>query len=415
MKVRPRTSAIIEDTLTVILAGGQGERLYPLTKHRAKPAVPFGGIYRIIDFALSNCLNSYLKRICVLTQYKSDSLDRHIRLGWNIFHYERGEFIFTIPPQFRASEKWYQGTADAVYQNIYTIERENPEYVLILCGDHIYKMDYSQLLEFHVASGADVTVSTTEFPRDAAKHLGVLEVDQNQRIVGFEEKPRDPKPLPENPSLVLASMGIYVFNTPVLIRALMQDAEKDSSHDFGRNIIPNLIGEKRVFAYSFRDINRKKSKYWRDVGTLDAYFEANMDLIAIDPEFNLYDKEWPTRTHVPPYPPAKTVFALEHEGRVGVAINSIISQGAIVSGGRVHDSILSPEVRINSYSTVDDCILMHGVDVGRHAKLRRVVVDKYVHIPPGVQIGYNLDEDRRRFTVTESGIVVIPRNACFWD
>jgi glucose-1-phosphate adenylyltransferase len=415
MKVRPRTSTIIEDTLTVLLAGGQGERLYPLTKHRAKPAVPFGGIYRIIDFALSNCLNSYLKRICVLTQYKSDSLDRHIRLGWNIFHYDRGEFISTIPPQFRASEKWYQGTADAVYQNIYTIEREAPEYVLILCGDHIYKMDYSELLEFHVASGADVTVSTTEFPRESASHLGVLEIDDNQRIVGFEEKPQNPKPMPHNPDVVLASMGIYVFNTQVLIRALLEDAERDTSHDFGRNIIPNLIGDKQVYAFTFKDRNQKENKYWRDVGTLDAYFDANMDLIAVDPQFNLYDREWPIRTHVRSYPPAKTVFALEHEGRVGVAINSIISQGSIVSGGRVKNSILSPEVRINSYSNVEECILMNGVDVGRHAKLRRVIVDKYVHIPPGVEIGYNLEEDRRRFTVTESGVVVIPRNACFWD
>ena len=245
----PRTSAILQDTLAVILAGGQGERLYPLTKHRAKPAVPFGGIYRIIDFALSNCINSQLKRICVLTQYKSDSLDRHIRLGWNVFSYERGEFIFTIPPQFRASEKWYQGTADAVYQNIYTIERESPDYVLILCGDHIYKMDYSELLEFHVAMGADVTVSTIEFPRETASHLGVLETDRNQRIVGFEEKPKDPKPIPSDPTMVLASMGIYVFNTPVLIRALMEDAEADTTHDFGRNIIPNLIADKQVYAF----------------------------------------------------------------------------------------------------------------------------------------------------------------------
>jgi glucose-1-phosphate adenylyltransferase len=414
-QLKPRTSAILQDTLALILAGGQGERLYPLTKHRAKPAVPFGGIYRIVDFALSNCTNSQLKRICVLTQYKSDSLDRHIRLGWNIFSYERGEFIFTIPPQFRASEKWYQGTADAVYQNIYTIERESPEYVLILCGDHIYKMDYSELLEFHVEAGADVTVSTIEFPRESASNLGVLEIDENQRIVGFDEKPKDPKPIPGNPNLVMASMGIYVFNTPVLIRALLEDAEEESNHDFGKDVIPKLIGERRVYAFNFKDMNQKEAKYWRDVGTIDAYFDANMDLIAIDPQFNLYDKEWPIRTYVRSYPPAKTVFALEHEGRVGVAINSIISQGSIVSGGRVKNSILSPEVRINSYSQVDDCILMHGVGVGRHARLRRVIVDKYVRIPPGVEIGYNLEEDRRKFTVTDSGIVVIPRNTCFED
>lgn len=414
-RVTPRTSAILQDTLAVILAGGQGERLYPLTKHRAKPAVPFGGIYRIIDFSLSNCINSQLKRICVLTQYKSDSLDRHIRLGWNIFSYERGEFIFTIPPQFRASEKWYQGTADAVYQNIYTIERESPDYVIILCGDHIYKMDYSELLEFHVGSGADVTVSTIEFPRNEAYHLGVLEIDRNQRIVGFEEKPKDPKAMPSDPNLVLASMGIYVFTTPILIQALIEDAERDTSHDFGRNIIPDLIEKKQVYAFNFKDMNQKEAKYWRDVGTLDAYFDANMDLTAIDPQFNLYDKEWPIRTHVSAYPPAKTIWDLEHEGRVGVAINSIISQGSIVSGGRVKNSILSPEVRINSYSDVDQCILMNAVDVGRYAKLHRVIVDKYVRIPPGIEIGYNTEEDRRRFSVTDSGVVVIPRNACFWD
>jgi glucose-1-phosphate adenylyltransferase len=302
-----------------------------------------------------------------------------------------------------------------VYQNIYTIERENPDYVVILCGDHIYKMDYSELLEFHVGSGADVTVSTIEFPRDEASHLGVLEIDANQRIIGFEEKPQNPKPMPSNPNLVLASMGIYVFNTPVLIRALVEDADKDTSHDFGRNIIPNLLEDKQVYAFNFKDRNQKDAKYWRDVGTLDAYFAANMDLISIDPQFNLYDKEWPIRTHVRSYPPAKTIWNLEHEHRVGVALNSIISQGSIVSGGRVKNSILSPEVRINSYSEVDECILMNAVDVGRNARLRRVIVDKNVHIPQGIEIGYNPEEDRRRFSVTEEGVVVIPRNACFWD
>lgn len=406
----------MHDTLAVILAGGQGERLFPLTKHRAKPAVPFGGIYRIIDFTLSNCINSQLKRVCVLTQYKSDSLDRHIRLGWNIFSYDRGEFIFTIPPQFRASEKWYQGTADAVYQNIYTIERENPEYVLVLCGDHIYKMDYSALLEFHVASGADVTVSTIEVPREAAANrLGVLEIDSNQRIIGFEEKPPSPKTIPSNGKCALGSMGIYVFNTPLLIKVLQEDAAADTAHDFGRNIIPSMIENKRVYAFNFKDMNHKDAQYWRDVGTLDAYFEANIDLIAIDPQFNLYDKEWPIRTYVRSYPPAKTVWDVEHEGRVGVAINSIISQGSIVSGGHVKNSILSPEVRINSYSQVDECILMNGVDIGRHARLRRVIVDKWVRIPPGVEVGYNLEADRKRFTVTDSGVVVIPRDTDSWD
>ena len=397
------------------MAGGAGERLYPLTRDRAKPAVTFGGIYRIIDVTLSNCVNSDLRRVYILTQYKALSLNRHIREGWNIVGREMGEFIEVLPPMKRVSESWYQGTADAVYQNIYSIGSEQPRHVLILSGDHIYKMDYSELLEFHVASGADVTVSTIEFPREAACHLGVLEIDRNQRIVGFEEKPKNPKPIPSNPNLVLASMGIYVFRTSVLIQSLLDDAGKDTSHDFGRNIIPNLIGNTNVYAFNFKDMNQKDAKYWRDVGTLDAYFDANMDLISIDPQFNLYDREWPIRTYVRSYPPAKTIWALEHEGRVGAAINSIISQGSIVSGGRVRNSILSPEVRINSYSQVDECILMNGVDVGRHAKLRRVIVDKYVRIPPGIEIGYNAEEDRRRFTVTESGVVVIPRNACFWD
>jgi len=286
----------------------------------------------------------------------------------------------------------------------------------MLCGDHIYKMDYSELLEFHVTMGADVTVSTIEFPRASASNLGVLEIDDNQRIIGFEEKPECPRALPSNPSLALASMGIYVFNTKVLVKAMMEDAAApDSSHDFGRNIIPNLIGDKRVYAFNFKDLNRKEAIYWRDVGTLDAYFDANMDLISIDPQFNLYDKEWPIRTYVRSYPPAKTVFALEQEGRVGVGINSIISQGSIISGGRVKNSILSPEVRINSYSQVDDCILMNGIDVGRYAKLRRVIIDKNVHIPPRMEIGYNPAEDRRRFTVTDSGVIVIPRDTTFCD
>ncbi len=404
---------MMNNVMTIILAGGRGERLYPLTKDRAKPAVPFGGIYRIIDFTLSNCLNSHVRKINVFTQYKSISLDRHIKLGWNIFNNELGEYINVIPPQQRTSENWYMGTADAIYQNIYSIEAERPEHVMILSGDHIYKMNYEMMFRFHVEKNADVTVGGIEFDvAKAARQFGILEINEDRRIIGFEEKPEHPKTIPGSPDKALSSMGIYIFKTDKLMRAVIEDTKKDSAHDFGKNIIPGMFKKDRVFAYLFVDENKKEVKYWRDIGTLDAYWEANMDLIEVTPVFNMYDKEWPLRTYQEQHPPAKTVFAQEHKGgRVGAALDSIISAGCIISGGKVQRSILSPEVRVNSYSNVFQSILMEGVNIGRHAKIKNAIIDKGVSIPEYAEIGYDLEKDRKHYTVTDSGIVVIPKGA----
>lgn len=399
----------------MILAGGKGERLYPLTQDRAKPAVPFGGIYRIIDFTLSNCLNSGIRRINLLTQYKSLSLNRHIMQTWNIFNPELDEFINLIPAQQRVSQDWYLGTADAIYQNIYVLQMDRPDLVLILSGDHIYKMNYMEMITHHQEHRADLTVAVIEMSKNLSRELGVIQVDEDYRIIGFEEKPAIPKTIPGHPDLILGNMGVYVFNTEVLVRRVIEDAkDPNSQHDFGKNVIPAMVGQDRVYAYSFRDENKKVAKYWRDVGTIDAYYEASMDLVAIDPLFNLYDQDWPIRTYQPPAPPAKTVFFEEHEGgRLGVAYNSILSSGCIVSGGKVFRSILSPRVRIHSYSEVRDSILMDDVDVGRRARLNRVIVDKGAQIPEGYQVGFHLKEDAKKFTVTESGIVVIPKGTLF--
>ncbi len=401
--------------LGMVLAGGKGERLYPLTQDRAKPAVPFGGIYRIIDFTLSNCLNSGIRRLSILTQYKSLSLNRHIMIAWNIFNPELDEYINLIPAQQRVSQDWYLGTADAIYQNIYVLQMDRPDLVLILSGDHIYKMNYTEMIAYHRAHQADLTVGVIEMSKDLSRELGVLQVDEEYRIVGFEEKPAVPKTIPGHPDLILGNMGVYVFNTEVLVRRVIEDAkDPNSQHDFGRNVIPAMVGHDRVFAYSFRDENKKVAKYWRDVGTIDAYYEASMDLVAIDPLFNLYDPDWPIRTYRPAVPPAKTVFFEEHAGgRVGAAYNSILSSGCIVSGGKVFRSILSPQVHIHSHSEVRDSILMDGVDVGRNARLNRVIADKGVRIPQGQTVGFDLKEDAKKFTVTESGIVVIPKGTLF--
>ena len=397
--------------LAVVLAGGRGERLEPLTRDRAKPAVPFGGAYRIIDFTLSNCLNSGLRKILVLTQYKAMSLDRHISMGWNrYFCRELAEFIDVVPPQQRIDENWYQGTADAVYQNIYAIEKEQPELVVILAGDHIYKMNYNLMVDFHVESRADVTVGVLRTSRDeASRRFGVLEVDRNDRVLGFEEKPVDPKPVPGNDHECLASMGIYVFSAHFLFDTLCRDAtRRESRHDFGGNILPSALEEDRVFAYPFVDENRKQTAYWRDVGTLDAYYEANMDLVATDPQLNLYDEAWPIRTYQPNYPPPKFVFAGSE--RRGLALDSIVCSGSIVSGGYVERSILGPRCRVNSYAHVEDSILLAGVDIGRYARVRRSIIDKGVTIPPGAEVGYDSLHDRARgFTVTETGLTVIPK------
>jgi glucose-1-phosphate adenylyltransferase len=395
----------------MVLAGGRGERLYPLTQDRAKPAVPFGGIYRIIDFTLSNCLNSGIRRLNLLTQYKSLSLNRHIMEGWNIFNPELDEYINLIPAQQRVSEDWYLGTADAIYQNIYVLQLDRPDLVLMLSGDHIYKMNYMEMVAYHQEHRADLTVAVIEMNKNLSRELGVLQVDEDFRIIGFEEKPEIPKTIPGNPDFILANMGVYIFNTDTIVRRVIEDAkDRNSQHDFGRNVIPAMISQDRLYAYSFRDENKKVAKYWRDIGTIDAYYEVSMDLVAIDPLFNLYDRDWPIRTYQPPVPPAKTVFFEEHEGgRIGVAYNSILSSGCIISGGMAFRSILSPNVRIHSYAEVRDSILMEGVDVGRKARLNRVIVDKRVRIPEGYQIGYNLKEDAKKFTVTPSGIVVISK------
>ncbi|HKY32233.1 MAG TPA: glucose-1-phosphate adenylyltransferase [Candidatus Polarisedimenticolia bacterium] len=399
------------DVLTIILAGGQGERLYPLTKERSKPAVPFGGIYRIIDFTLSNCLNSDLRRILVLTQYKSHSLDRHLRHAWHIFNPDLGEFMDTLPPQQRMGERWYQGTADAIYQNLFFLEDERPEHTVILSGDHIYKMDYSEMLEAHLAHGADLTVAVveTEVGR-AAGQFGVLEVDTQERIVGFEEKPAAPRPVPEDPGICLVNMGVYVFRTTALVRNVVEDARKPTKHDFGRNIIPAMVPGGKVFAFRFVDRNKKQQKYWRDIGTLDSYYEASMDLVQVEPLFNLYDKEWPIRAYPAFDPPAKMVFAGDADSeRIGMAVDSLVSNGAILSGGRVERSILSRGVRINSYSRVEDSILLEGVEIGRHSRVRRAILDKDVKVPPRTDIGFDLEADARRFTVSPGGVVVIPK------
>lgn len=403
---------MMRKVLTFIMAGGKGERLFPLTKDRTKPAVPFGGIYRIIDFTLSNCINSGLRRIYVLTQYKSASLHRHLRLGWNILPSELHQFIELLPAQQRISESWYLGTADAIYQNFYTVEMDEPDEVLILAGDHIYKMNYYSMIDFHREINADLTVGVVEVDKGKSGELGVVEVDATGAVRGFQEKPANPKTIPAQLDKIYASMGIYVFNHPVLEEELKADAHRsNSTHDFGKDIIPQMLKKhRRICAYNFIDENKTEAKYWRDIGTIDAYYEANMDLVQVDPVFNLYDKNWPIRTYEEQFPPAKTVFAGEEiTSRVGLVLDSLVSSGCIISGGRVQRSILSPNVRVNSYSEVYDSILMEGVNVGRYAKIKKAIIDKDVDIPQGIVIGYDLKEDKKRFFVTESGIVVVAK------
>jgi glucose-1-phosphate adenylyltransferase len=402
--------------LALVLAGGQGERLYPLTKDRAKPAVPFGGIYRIIDFTLSNCLNSELSRIYVMTQYKSFSLDRHIMLGWSgLFNNpELGRYIHILPPQQRTGQTWYQGTADAIYQNIYTLEREKPQYVLILSGDHIYKMNYAEMLSYHVEHKADITISCVTVPKAEANQFGIAVVDEENRIKAFQEKPKEnPATIPSDPTSCFASMGVYVFSIEPLVRRISADARRETAHDFGKNIIPEMVAENaRVYAYPFKDENKKDVAYWRDVGTIDGYYEANMDLTEVTPHFNLYDESWPIRTYREQFPPAKFVFSepiSDQPTRRGQALDSLIPGGVIISGGTVIHSVLSPQVRVNSYSHVADSILMEGVSIGRRARIRKAIVDKGVRIPEGTTIGYDPEADRARFTVTGNGVVVVPK------
>ena len=402
---------MMQRVLALILAGGKGTRLEPLTRDRAKPAVPFGGAYRIIDFALSNCINSGLRKILVMTQFKSASLDRHMNLGWRFLCRELNEYIDVLPPQQRVDSNWYQGTADAVYQNIYSIEQAGSDYVVILSGDHIYKMDYADLLKDHIESNAALTIGCIPCTLEEGREFGVMEIDSSRKIINFEEKPAQPKPLPDDPKHCMASMGIYVFNTNFLFDQLCRDAtDPHSSHDFGKNIIPSLIQTTLVRAFPFHDKNTGRSLYWRDVGTLDAFYAANMDLVAVEPELNLYDKSWPLRTYMPQVPPPKFVFAQTAGAnpRTGHALDSLVCSGSILSGGTVRRSVLGYNVRVNSWATVEDSILFDEVVIGRNCKIRRAIIDKRVELPEGTTVGYDLAQDRAAgFTVTDTGIVVI--------
>jgi len=397
--------------LAILLAGGAGERLLPLTRDTAKPGVPFGGVYRIVDFTLSNCVNSDVRRIFILTQYKSLELNRHIRDGWHIFSTEMGEFVEILPPMKRVGDDWYRGTADAVYQNLQSILTEEPDQVLVLSADHIYKMNYQDMLSWHQSKGADITIATIQVDPREAHQFGITQIDPDHRIVGFEEKPLHGKPVRSlfDASKVSASMGIYVFNKQVLVDELIADAaDPDSAHDFGKDVLPKCLARRRVVAWDFHDMNRKASLYWRDVGTLDAYYEANMDLVAVSPEFNLYDEQWPIRTRAFQAPPAKFVFAQEGR-RMGLAVDSIVSPGCIVSGGRVNHSVLSPFVRVNSYCEIDESILLPRAMIGRYCRIRRAIVDQDVVLPENSRVGFDAEEDRALGRmVTESGITVVP-------
>jgi glucose-1-phosphate adenylyltransferase len=395
--------------IAMILAGGKGERLYPLTRDRAKPAVPFGAIFRIIDFSLSNCVNSGIRKIYVLTQYKSLSLTRHIQLGWNILPNKLGEFVNVISAQQRIDEHWYRGTADAVFQNIYTLEQERPDLVLILAGDHVYKMDYKKLIQFHLDNKADLTIPVIEMGEGCSKEFGVVEIDPTYRIIGFTEKPAKPKTIPDKPESILVSMGIYVFNTELMVKRLIKNAKTESQHDFGKNIVPSMIKSDRVFAFPFES-GTKGGNYWKDVGTIDTFFDANMDLLSPEPAFDLFDPSWPIYTYEESRPPVKIVLNIKKKGKpFGIALNSIISGGCEIRGGKVENSLLSPGVKIEAYAEVNNSILLNEVKVGKEAKIKRAIIDKGVKIPEGMKIGFNLEEDAKKFTVTESKLVVIPR------
>jgi glucose-1-phosphate adenylyltransferase len=399
-------SRLTRETLALVLAGGRGSRLHQLTNWRAKPAVHFGGKFRIIDFPLSNCVNSGIRRISVLTQYKSHSLDRHIQRGWGFLGGELGEFIELLPAQQRLETSWYSGTADAVLQNLDIIRRHNPEYVLILAGDHVYKMDYGTMLAAHVERGADITVGCIEVPLEIASSFGLMDIDENNRIIDFIEKPPQPKPVTGKTDVALASMGIYVFSTKVLFRELLRDQNlPGSSHDFGKDIIPSMIKNHKVMAFPFRDPVSGGDAYWRDVGTVDALWEANLELIGISPELDLYDESWPIWTHQEQVPPAKFVF--NDDNRRGLAVDSMIAGGCIVSGSTVRHSLLFPRVRVHSFSEISDSVLFPSVEVGRNCRIQKALIDRYCKIPDGTVIGYDLEEDRKRFHVSPKGVVLV--------
>lgn len=408
---RGRTSPV-QEVVVMLLAGGQGERLYPLTKDRAKPAVPFGGIFRIIDFTLSNCLNSGLRRIFVLTQYKSFSLQRHIQEAWNLFNPLLGEFMDVVPPQQRNVTRWYQGTADAVFQNIYALEQERPRWVLMLSGDHVYKMDYSKMLDFHLQNDAQLTISCTKVPIAEASRFGIASTGADGRINGFVEKPKTPVPIPDDPEYCYASMGVYLFSTDILVRRVIDDMKQDTEHDFGKNIIPRMVKDgDRVFAYPFVDENSNDGVYWRDIGTLKSYYDANMDLVQATPQFNLYDDHWPVRRRSQPGPPSKTITY--GPDRLAQVYDTLLSTGAIVSGAHVERSILGPRCFVHSYANLDESILFDDVEVGRHCKIRRAIIDKHVKIPPYTEIGYDAKADKARFTCTPEGIAVVSKGMIF--
>jgi glucose-1-phosphate adenylyltransferase len=404
------------NVLTMILAGGMGERLYPLTRDRAKPAVPFGGRYRIIDFVINNFINSGFFKIKILTQFKSTSLIEHITRTWRLVP-EIGQYVDVVPAQMRKGPFWFRGTADAVFQNLELIFDERPDLICVFGGDHIYKMDVNQMLQEHLANEADLTIATIPVPLSEAKHFGIVEIDEDFRVTGFVEKPKEgAKTIPGRPDMVLASMGNYIFDTRVMIDVLQKNALRDSAHDFGKEIIPNMYPRMKVYAYDFAKNfipgeEEYNSGYWRDVGTVDAFYEASMDLVAVTPLFNLYNPLWPIVSAPMHLPPAKFVFADAQSQRIGIATDSLVSDGAIISGGTINRCVLHPRVRIHSYADIDESILMDGVDVGRHSKIRRAIIDKGVQIPPNSSIGYDLEQDKERFTVTESGIVVVPKGA----
>lgn len=405
---------MLNKTMTFILAGGKGSRLFPLTSKRSKPAVPFGGKYRIIDFTLTNCLHSGLRNVLILTQYKSHSLNKHLRDGWSIFNPELGEYITPVPAQMNSGENWYEGTADAIYQNLNLLERSNAEYVLILSGDHIYRMDYQAMLKSHLETKADVTIACMEVPVQDARAFGVVVTKEDKQILAFEEKPRQPTPVPGKPDKALASMGLYIFSPKLLTEALIQDhGNAESSHDFGKDILPLMVNNKKVQAYTFGSTKGRVSqdRYWRDVGTIDAYYQANMDLLAHKPQLNLYQNTWPVRTYQRQAPPARTTIG--HSGSEGTFINSILSSGVVIAGGNIRDSILFDNIVVEDQASISNSIIFSDVHVGAGAKLKNCIIDNHVTVPPGETVGYDFLLDQQRFTVSAKGIVVVPEGYVF--
>ncbi|MEP7242191.1 MAG: glucose-1-phosphate adenylyltransferase [Gammaproteobacteria bacterium] len=399
-------SRLTGGTLAVIMAGGRGERLKALTEHRCKPATPFGGKFRIIDFVLSNCVNSGIRQISILTQYKAQSLIQHVERGWSYLRGEFGEFIEVIPAQQQVGPHWYRGTADAVYQNLELILAHRPKHVLVLAGDHIYKMDYGPMIAYHVEKGADITVGVVEVPRDQSKHFGVLSATEWNRVTAFDEKPANPTVHPNRPDSILASMGIYVFNTKLLEKLLLADAaDETSAHDFGKDILPKGIGNLQVFAYPFQDVKTRAQSYWRDVGTIDAFYDANLELVHVRPELNIYDEEWPIWTYQEHQPPAK--FILDEDTRRGIAVNSMVSGGCIISGAVVRETLLFSNVRIEERTIIERSVILPMVQIGTGCTIRQAILDEGCVVPDNMQIGVNPAEDAARFTVTEKGIVLV--------